>query len=73
MKNPFAQLLEHFAPAPVQIGTVQRSTDGICYVTLPGGATIRARGEAQQGTQVFVQGGNIQGQAPTLPVTSGEI
>ncbi|MBR6976424.1 MAG: hypothetical protein IKH84_05950 [Ottowia sp.] len=73
MKNPFAQLLEHFAPAPVQIGTVQRSTGGICYVTLPGGATIRARGEAQQGTQVFVQGGNIQGQAPALPVVTGEV
>ncbi len=73
MKNPFARLLEHFAPAPVQIGTVQRSADGICYVTLPGGAIIRARGEAQQGTQVFVQGGAVQGAAPDLPIITGEV
>ncbi len=73
MKNSFATLLAHFAPAPVQVGTVQRSTGGVCTVRLPGGALTRARGTAQAGSQVFVQGGAIQGPAPDLPIITGEV
>ena len=68
MHNRFHQLLQQIAPGRVQIGTVLAYAQGVATVGLPGGGTVRARGEAAVGGKVFVQDGVIQGPAPDLPV-----
>ena len=71
--NPYAAFKALLAPAPLQTGTVQSIHQGVATIELPGGALIRARGQASAGQQVFVRGGLIEGAAPDLPVVTGQI
>lgn len=73
MTNKFRQLTALLAPPPLQVGTVASVSDDIATVTLPGGGTIAARGQAVAGDRVFVQGSVIQGPAPDLPVELIEV
>lgn len=68
MSNFFKQLQALLAPDRMEIGTVIAVNDGIAVLELPGGGRTRARGQATVGGKVFVQGGVIQGPAPSLPV-----
>ena len=51
------------------------STDqnGVATVDLPGGGRLQARGDAQAGQRVFVRNGVIEGEAPNLTYTEGEV
>lgn len=71
--NLFAQWQALFAPGPLQVGQVTAYADGVATLALPGGASLRARGQASVGDHVMVQDGVIQGPAPDLPVDSDEV
>jgi len=45
----------------------------VATITLPGGGKLQARGEATQGQRVFVRDGAIEGPAPELTYTDGEV
>ena len=63
----FADLL---GAEPVLIGTVTAiRPDGTSAVQLPDGTTIIARGTSVAvNSNAYIQGGAIQGSAPTLPI-----
>ena len=74
--NPLRRLLDLLPSDPLLVGTISGShSDGTATVTLAGGTgTLRVRnpqGLASGG--VFIQGGQITGAAPSLPVVSVEI
>lgn len=58
---------------PLLVGTVAGVVTGGCFVDLPDGGTLFARGSATVGQRVFVRDGAIEGTAPSLPVTVIEI
>lgn len=68
MPNLYGQLKELLEPGRVQIASVMSVADGVAILELPGGGRIRARGQAEEDTKVFVQDGVIQGPAPNLPL-----
>ena len=62
-----------FPDQPLQVGEVTAVDGDIAMVTLPGGGVVQARGAATLGTQVFVRGEVIEGEAPSLTVVVIEI
>ena len=60
---------------PLLIGTIAaHNSDGTSTVNWPGGGQSIARGQAVAvGQKAFVQGGQIQGQAPSLAVFEFEV
>lgn len=73
MSNLYRQFQRLFPAAPLQVGTVSAVVGGVATVTLPGGGTVQARGEATVGARVFARDGAIEGLAPALPVELIEI
>lgn len=73
MTNLFKQFLDLIPDPALQIGTVASISNNIATITLPGGGTLTARGEATVGQQVFVRSGVIEGSAPQLPVEIIEV
>ncbi len=73
MSNTYRALQALLAPPPLQIGTVDSVTDGIATITMLGGGTVRARGQATAGDKVFVRGDVIEGPAPNLTVVVYEV
>jgi outer membrane lipoprotein SlyB len=74
--NPLRRLLDLLPADPLQIGTISGThTDGTATVALAGGTgTLRVRNPGGvAGGSVYVQGGQITGAAPSLPVLSIEI
>ncbi len=66
LRNPY-QLLRGLLPdAPLQVGTVTAVTNGLATIQLPGGGTLRARGDAYINQNVFVRDGVVEGTAPAL-------
>jgi len=68
MRNLFAQFRQLLQPGALTVATVLYAEDGSATCELPGGGRIRVRGEAQEGSRVYVQDGVIQGHAPDLPL-----
>lgn len=73
MSNPYKLLRDLLPEAPLQVGTVASASGGVVTVTLPGGGTVRARGEGFAGQRVFVRDGVVEGTAPALPVEIIEV
>ena len=73
MLNPYKQFIDLLPPRPLLVGTVTAIADGVATVQLPGGATIRARGQAAVADRVFVRDGAIEGPAPILAVVPIDI
>lgn len=73
MPNPLQSLRALLAGPPQQLGQVVAITGNLATIELPGGAQIKARGTAMVGQHVFEQGGQILGDAPTLPIDVIEI
>lgn len=73
MKNPIALFKEVFPDAPLLIGDVVASEDGLSTVELQGGGLVQVRGEATPGQRVFVRDGVVESTAPALPVVEIEI
>jgi hypothetical protein len=70
----FYRIFKDLVPEPpLLVGSVESVQSGGCYVDLPGGSRVFARGEATVGQQVFVRDGAIEGVAPSLPVEFIEI
>jgi len=68
MSNPWKELLGLLPSDAMKIGQVQAvGADGTATVALVGGGAITATGSGYSpGQAVFVKGGIIRGQAPTL-------
>ena len=73
MANLYKQFLDLQPPKPLEVGTVLFIDHGLANVEMPGGGAIQARGQATQGQRVFVRDGVIEGEAPTLTYTEGEV
>lgn len=73
MPNLYKQFMDLQSPKPLQVGTVAFLVNGVATITLPGGGKLQARGEATQGQRVFVRDGAIEGPAPELTYTDGEV
>lgn len=73
MHNEYRTFLDLLPPRPLQVGVVTEISAGVAIVTLPGGGRIQARGAATLGARVFVRDGVIEGPAPALTFSSGEI
>lgn len=71
--NPFARLKALLAGPPLQVGTVAATSDGFVTVQLPGGNTVRVRGDATVGGSVFFRDGAIEGVAPALTLINIEV
>lgn len=66
--NFYKRLLGILPQRPLQVGTVSAVSNGIATITLPGGFTAQARGEAAVSDRVFFRDGVIEGPAPNLPL-----
>lgn len=71
--NLFAAFRRLTAGAPLQVGDVVAGTAPSWVVELPGGGQLVARGDAAIGQRVFVRGGLIEGEAPSLPLVLVEV
>ncbi|MPS87635.1 MAG: hypothetical protein E2585_02910 [Comamonas sp.] len=73
MPNLYKQFMDLQSPKPLLVGTVAFVINGVATVNLPGGGRLQARGPAQAGQRVFVRDGAIEGEAPSLTYTEGEV
>lgn len=73
MPNLYKQFMDLQSPKPLMVGTVAFVINGVATVNLPGGGRLQARGPAQAGQRVFVRDGAIEGEAPNLIYTEGEV
>ena len=73
MPNLYKQFMDLQSPKPLEVGTVAFVVNGMATVDLPGGGRLQARGVAQVGRRVFVRDGLIEGEAPNLTYTQGEV
>lgn len=71
--NPYKRLLGILPQRPLLIGVVLSIVDGTATVELPGGAQVKARGDASIGMTVFLKDGMIEGEAPDLPISVIEV
>lgn len=60
-------------PRTLQAGTVTHMEGDVATIELPGGGTIRARGQALVGDLVFVRDGLIEGKAVALTRIDQEV
>ena len=68
MTNAYTKLLRLLPSDPVQFGTVVSSSGGFTTVQLPGGSQVVVRGTATVAASVFIRGGAIDSEAPSLPL-----
>ena len=73
MPNLYKQFMDLQSPKPLEVGTVAFVVNGVATIDMPGGGQLQARGSAQAGQRVFVRDGVIEGAAPTLTYTQGEV
>ena len=73
MHNVYEQFRRLLPDAPLQVGTVIEVGAGVLRVQLPGGGTVRARGNAAIGQKVFVRDGVLEAVAPNLALEIIEI
>lgn len=72
--NLYRQFLDLIPDPALQVGTVLSFTNGMFTIELPGGGTIKARGNGiSPGVRVFVRGGVVEGPAPDLPIQLIEV
>lgn len=65
--NVYRALIDTLPKTPRLVGTVAAQFgDGTVRVTLPGGGTLRIRGTADVGADVYFKDGLIESVAPTL-------
>ena len=73
MPNIYRQFMDLQSPKTLEVGTVAFVVNGVATVDLPGGGRLQARGDTQVGQRVFVRDGVIEGEAPNLTYTQGEV
>ena len=72
LRNPYRVFMDLMPARPLQVGTVAAVDGDVATITMPGGGTLQARGQATVGQRVFVRDGVIEGEAPTLTYVEGE-
>ena len=72
LRNPSRVFMDLLPARPLQVGTVAAVDGDVATITMPGGGTLQARGQATVGQRVFVRDGVIEGEAPTLTYVEGE-
>jgi hypothetical protein len=70
MPNVYRTLLNLLPQRPLLVADVVALDGPIRILRLPGGGTLRARGDAAAGERVFVRDGVIEGTAPALPIVN---
>lgn len=73
MHNVYEQFKQLLLDAPLQVGTVSEVGIGVVTIELPGGGTVKARGNASMGARVFVRNGVLEAVAPNLSLEIIEI
>jgi len=73
MSNIYRQFLDLLPPRPLEVGNVVAINGGVATIVLPGGGSLQARGSAAVGQRVFVRDGVIEGDAPDLIYTEGDV
>lgn len=73
MHNVYEQFKQLLVDPPLQVGTVTAAGSGVVTVQLPGGGTVKARGNANFGARVFVRDGVIEAIASNLTLEIIEI
>lgn len=73
MANPYRRLLALLPTTPRQVGEVISVSGSRVRVDLVGGGVRTCQGDAQVGGMVYVEGDQITGVAPSLPVVMVEI
>lgn len=73
MANLYKQFLDLQPPKPLEVGAVLFISNGVANIEMPGGGVLQARGQATEGQRVFVRDGVIEGAAPELTYTEGEV
>ena len=73
MPNAYREFMALMPDQPLEVGEVTAIAGGVATVTLPGGGRLQVRGETTVGARVFVRDGAIDGPAPTLANSSGEV
>lgn len=58
---------------PILVADVEAAEFGRALVQFPGGSRSWVTGSGTVGTRVFVQGGKIAGEAPSLPLVVDEV
>ena len=72
LRNPYRVFMDLLPARPLQVGTVAVFDGYVAMISMPGGGTLQARGQATVGQRVFVRDGVIEGEAPTLTYVEGE-
>lgn len=73
MRNLYKAFRDLIPDPALQVGTVQSISNGVATILMPGGALVKARGEAQVSERVFFRDGVIEGPAPNLAVEIIEV
>ena len=73
MANPYRRLLELLPAIPRQVGEVISVSGSRVRVALVAGGVRTCQGDAQVGSMVYVEGDQIIGVAPNLPVVTIEV
>lgn len=73
MRNPYKRLLALMPTTPRQVGEVISISGSRVRVDLVGGGVRTYQGDAEVGSMVYVEGDQIIGEAPRLPVVMIEV
>lgn len=73
MRNPYKRLLALMPTTPRQVGEVLSISGSRLRVNLVGGGVRTCQGDAEVGSMVYVEGEQIVGLAPSLPVVVVEV
>ncbi len=73
MSNPYRRLLALLPTMPRQVGEVISVSGSRVRVALVGGGGRTCQGDAQVGSMVYVEGDQVIGVAPNLPVVTIEV
>ena len=73
LRNPYRVFMDLLPARPLQVGTVAAVDGDVATITMPGGGTLQARGQATVGQRVFVRDGVIEGVAPSLTIEVIEV
>jgi hypothetical protein len=71
--NAFKILRDLLPNPPLQVGTVVSANGGVLTLSVAGGGTAQARGDAAVDSKVFFRDGVVEGAAPTLTLEVIEI
>lgn len=73
-KNNWSRFKRLLPSDPLLVGTIEQTyPDGSATITLLGGGSMRVRGTGSAGQKVYVRGGMIEGQAPSMTQVEIEV